>query len=60
MFAGIYGDNDEAIIVGRKVGLYFWLAAVVVVLLGHVFLTQGSHRRGGIANWTAVGLALVA
>jgi len=27
---GIYGDNDEAVIVGRRIGFYIWLGSFVI------------------------------
>lgn len=52
---GIYGDNDEAVIVGRLIGFYLWLGAFVTIALAHALLAAAPNRK-----WIAARVTLVA
>lgn len=40
----LYGDNSEAIIVGRRIGFYLWLASFGVMVLAHGVLATNADR----------------
>ena len=56
---GIYGDNDEAVIVGRRIGFYLWLASFLLLVLAHAFLAKPMHRPSARVRAAAIALILV-
>jgi hypothetical protein len=50
---GIYGDNDEAVIVGRRIGFYLWLGSFVIIALAYAVLVGTEWR------WIPARVALV-
>ncbi len=51
---GIYGDNDEAVIVQRLIGFYLWLGAFLIITLAHAILSPPINRR-----WIGLRVAVV-
>lgn len=41
---GLYGDNDEAVIVGRKIGFYLWLGSFVILALAFAAMSRTDRR----------------
>jgi len=56
MLPGIYGDNDEDIIMGRRVGFYFWLGSFLILALAHALLAPSARRQSPMIR---VGVVLV-
>lgn len=52
---GLYGDNDEAVIMGRLIGFYIWLGSFLTIALAHALLAPASNR-----NWVVARVAIVA
>lgn len=52
---GIYGDNDVAVIVERRIGFYLWLGSFVTLALAHAFLAPAAGWQ-----WIAARVAMVA
>jgi hypothetical protein len=52
---GIYGDNSEGVIEGRRIGFYLWLGSFVTLALAHALLTPVANR-----GWIPARVALVA
>ena len=52
---GIYGDADEAVIEGRRIGFYVWLGSFLVMVLAHALLSPPTR-----GSWIAARLAVVA
>jgi hypothetical protein len=62
MLPGLYGDNDEAVIMGRLVGFYFWLGSFLALALAHALLVPVAHRqrvmlRVGVVMVMVLGMA---
>jgi MFS family permease len=51
---GLYGDNDEAVIEGRRIGFYIWLGSFVILALAYALLTSPTKQ-----TWIAARVALV-
>ncbi len=56
---GIYGDNDEAVIVQRLVGFYLWLGSFLVITLAHAFLSSPMNRRSIVVRVAVVMLMVL-
>jgi hypothetical protein len=56
----IYGDDDEALIVRRLVGFYFWLGSFLTIALAHALLATGMQRRWIVARVAVVALMVLA
>jgi hypothetical protein len=54
----IYGDNDQAVIVGRRIGYYLWLGSFVTMALAHALLATATQR-GRIVTRVAVVAIMV-
>lgn len=54
MMPGIYGDADEAVIVGRRIGFYLWLGSFLAIALAYAIPAPGSKP------WMVLRLAVVA
>jgi len=64
MLPGIYGDNDEAVIMGRLVGFYFWLGSFLILALAHALLAPATQRqrimiRLGLVLLMVAGMAVL-
>ena len=60
MLPGIYGDNDEAVIVGRLIGFYLWLGSFLVIAVACAFLAtdrKGVVVRLGVVMLMVLGMA---
>jgi hypothetical protein len=56
----VYGDNDEAVIVRRLIGFYFWLGSFLTIALAHALLSTATQRRGIVARVVVVTLMVLA
>ena len=56
----IYGDNDRAVIVMRRIGFYLWLGSFLIVALGHLLLAKWSRSSVRLACWATLALMVVA
>ena len=56
----IYGDNDEAVIVMRRIGFYLWLSSFWVIALGHALGANWARSSGSLACWATLVLMLLA
>jgi hypothetical protein len=57
---GIYGDNEEAVIVRRLIGFYCWLGSFLTIALAHAFLSTAAQRKWIVARVAVVTLMVVA
>ena len=58
MMPALYGDNETAVIVGRKIGFYLWLGSFGVLVLAHALPHAGAGGPSTLAR--LVGLAMLA
>jgi hypothetical protein len=59
MFPAIYGDNDEAVIMRRLIGFYFWLGSFLTLALAHAVLTTTTQRKWITAQVGAVAFMVL-
>jgi hypothetical protein len=62
MLPGLYGDNDEAVIMRRLIGFYFWLGSFLILALAHALLVSVARRqrlmiRVGVVLLMVLGIA---
>src|SRR5581483_10058093 len=60
MMPAIYGDNDSALIHGRRIGFYLWLGSFFIMALGHALLARWPTSSRRIACWATLALLVVA
>ena len=56
----LYGDNDEAVIVRRLIGYYFWLGSFLAIALAHALLATTTQWRWIVARIAVVALMVLA
>lgn len=59
MLPGLYGDNSEAVIEGRRIGFYLWLGSFVTVALACALLATATDWRWMAARVTLVVLMVL-
>ena len=57
---GIYGDNDEAVIVKRLIGFYIWLSSFVIIALAHAIFATPVRPKWIVTRVAAVLLMVLA
>jgi hypothetical protein len=59
MMPALYGDNEEAVIVGRRIGFYLWLGSFLVILLAHAIQVTASERPSARVRWSVVAFMVL-
>jgi hypothetical protein len=54
----LYGDNDKAVIVGRKIGFYLWLGSFLVIFLAHCLLLDRDQAPAPPVRWALIVLII--
>ncbi len=60
MMPAIYGDNDQAVILARRIGFYLWLGAFFIFALGHAILARWPKSSERLICWAMLVVMLLA
>jgi hypothetical protein len=60
MMPALYGDNETAVIVKRRIGFYLWLGAFLVLMLGHALQANRVDPSSALVRWAAFILVVLA
>jgi Ankyrin repeats (many copies) len=56
---GLYGDNDEDVIEGRRIGFYLWLGSFVTMALAYAILAPAIKREWIVARVVVVAVMVL-
>jgi hypothetical protein len=56
----IYGDNDEGVIVVRRIGFYLWLGSFLVIAVGHALVAEWGSSRARLTSGGIIAMMVAA
>ena len=60
MIPALYGDNEEDVIVARRIGFYLWVGSFLVIVLAHALQFKRVQGPLLVARWTTFALLVLA